>query len=264
MRDLLERAARRLPDDADEPILLKFNTANMPILFFGITARENREKMDDVDQRRDRGRAQARAGVSVRSRPSAVSSGRSTSISTPTKLSAYGLSLDQGGGGDRPATTVPSPPATSRSATVDYTIRVPASSPAPAEVGDVVVKRSGDTLVRLSDVAVVEDGFVERDGVVETNDKWAMMMMVQKRSGENTVAVCRRVLKRMDEIKPATFPPTTRSSHQRRQRHDRQVDRSVEFETVLYGGLFVILTTLFFLRKPPHLARSSPSPFPPR
>ena len=47
VRDLLERAKRRLPDDADDPVMFKFNTSNMPILFFGITARENVAKMED-------------------------------------------------------------------------------------------------------------------------------------------------------------------------------------------------------------------------
>ena len=41
VRDLLERA-KAPPDDADDPVMFKFNTSNMPILFFGITARERR------------------------------------------------------------------------------------------------------------------------------------------------------------------------------------------------------------------------------
>ena len=48
MRDLIERAKRRLPDEADDPVMFKFNSANMPIMFYGITARENREKMYDI------------------------------------------------------------------------------------------------------------------------------------------------------------------------------------------------------------------------
>ena len=48
MRDLLERAKRRLPDDADDPVMFKFNTSNMPILNFSVTADENRERMEDT------------------------------------------------------------------------------------------------------------------------------------------------------------------------------------------------------------------------
>ena len=48
LRDLLERAKRRLPDDADDPVMFKFNTANMPILGFSVTATENIEKLEDT------------------------------------------------------------------------------------------------------------------------------------------------------------------------------------------------------------------------
>ena len=92
IRDLLERAKRRLPDDADDPIMFKFNTANMPILFFGITARENREKMVDVINDEI---------VDVLKRVPGVGSveafgGLERQVNVrldPDRLSAYGLSL---------------------------------------------------------------------------------------------------------------------------------------------------------------------------
>lgn len=245
MRDLIERARGRLPDNADEPILLKFNTANMPILFYGITARENRESMDEIVNDEI---------VDVLKRVSGVGSveafgGFKRQINVhldPAKLSAYGLSLAEVARsihGDNQT----DPAGSLKIGSVDYTIRVPGEFSRPEEIGDVVVKRRGDTLVRLSDVATVEDGFVEMDGVVETNDKWAMMMMVQKRSGENTVAVAGRVRKRMDEIArtlPADYEVVLISDA------SETIVRSIHSvsSTVLWGGLFVILTTLVFLR----------------
>ena len=245
IRDLLERAKRRLPDDADDPILFKFNTANMPILFFGITADENREKMVDLvnDEL-----------VDVLKRVPGVGSveafgGLDRQVNVrldPDRLSAYGLSLAEVAAAiDQDNRTEPA--GNIKVGVTDYTIRVPGEFAAPGEVGDVVVKRSGDALVRLADVAVIEDGFVEKDSVVETNGKWSMMMIVQKRSGENTVAVCERVLKRLEELKrnlPADYEVLTiGDTSETIVNSIRSVGR-----TVLYGGLFVILTTLFFLR----------------
>ena len=245
IRDLLERAKRRLPDDVDDPILLKFNTANMPILFFGITADENREKMVDIvnDEL-----------VDVLKRVPGVGSveafgGLERQVNVrldPDRLSAYGLSLAEVAAAiERDNRTEPA--GNIKVGATDYTIRVPGEFAAPGEVGDVVVKRSGDALVRLADVAVIEDGFVEKDSVVETNGKWSMMMIVQKRSGENTVAVCQRVLRRLEELKrnlPADYEVITISDT------SEMIVKSIRSvgETVLYGGLFVILTTLFFLR----------------
>ncbi len=245
MRDLLERAKRRLPDDADTPILLKFNTSNMPILFFGITAHENREKMYDIinDEL-----------VDVLKRVPGVGSveafgGLERQVNVyldPDKLSAYSLSLMEVAAAiNRDNRTEPA--GNLKIGALDYTIRVPGEFARPDEIGNVVVKRSGDALVRLSDVARIEDGFVEKENVVETNDRWSMMMIVQKRSGENTVDVCRRVLQRVEELKhnlPADFEIITISDT------SDTITRSIRSvgEAVLYGGLFVVLTTLIFLR----------------
>ena len=245
MRDLLERAKRRLPDDADDPVMFKFNTANMPIMFFGITARENREKMHDIvnDEL-----------VDVLKRVDGVGSveafgGLERQVNVfldPDKLSAYGLSLEEVASAIRSDNRT-EPAGNIKVGVTDYTIRVPGEYAVPAEVGDVVVKRHGDAIVRLSDVAKVEDGFVEIDKVSETNGKWAMMMRVQKRSGENTVRVCEKVRDRVQELKrnlPADFEVILISDS------SEAITRSIKSvgSTVLWGGLFVILTTLFFLR----------------
>lgn len=245
MRDLIERAKRRLPDDADDPIMYKFNSANMPIMNYGITARENRERMYDIvnDEL-----------VDVLKRVPGVGSveafgGFERQVNVhldPAKLSAYDLSLAQVAEAID-ADNHTEPAGSLKIGAVDYTIRVPGEYANPEEIGDVVVKRSGDVIVRLSDVATVEDGFVEVDKVVETNDKWAMMMRIQKRSGENTVAVCERVRKRVDELAktlPADFEVVLIGDS------SETITRSINSvsSTVLWGGFFVILTTLVILR----------------
>lgn len=245
VRDLLERAKRRLPDDADDPVMFKFNTANMPILFLSVTSTENIEEMeqtvnDDI--------------VDVIKRIPGVGTadtfgGYQRQINVhldPEKLSAYNLSvIEVAKAIDADNQTEPA--GNIRIGTIDYTIRVPAEFETPEQIGQVVVKKDGDTIVRLSDVARVEDGFVEENRVVERNGKRGMMVNVQKRSGENTVAVCRRVLDRIDEIKeqlPADYDIQVVSDS------SDMIVKSIKSvgETVLYGGIFVILTTLFFLR----------------
>lgn len=245
MRDLLERAKRRLPDDADDPIMFKFNTANMPIMFFSITSTENREKMEDIVNDDI---------VDVIKRIPGVGSAESFGglerqinvFLDPDKLSAYSLSvIDIARAIDADNQTEPA--GNIKIGSLDYTIRIPAEFTSPSQVGMVIVKRDGDKLVRLSDVAKIEDGFVEENRVVERNGKRGMMMSVQKRSGENTVAVCRRILKRIEEIKPnlpADYDIQVVSDS------SDMINKSIRSvgKTVLYGGIFVIITTLFFLR----------------
>ena len=245
MRDLLERAKRRLPDDADDPVMFKFNTANMPILGFSVTATENIEKLEDtvnddiVDVLKrvpGVGTAEAFGGLER----------QVNVLLDPAKLSAHGLSVAAIAAAID-ADNQTEPAGNVKIGTVDYTIRVPGEFATPEEVGLVVVKRDGDKVVRVSDVARVEDGFAEETRVVERMGRAGMMVDVQKRSGENTMAVARRVMDKLEEIK-ANLPA------------DYSIDlvfdtsdmigksiRSVG-KTVLWGGLFVVLVTLFFLR----------------
>ena len=245
MRDLVERAKRRLPDDCDDPMLFKFNTSNMPILFCGILAKENREGMEKlVDDEL----------VDVIKRIPGVGScmafgglDRQFNVFVDTdKLSAYGLSLaDLSNAIAMDNMTMPA--GNLKIGPTSYTMRVPAEFKTADEIGLVVVKRNGNAVVRLSDIARVVDGYKERESVTETNGKWSRIMIVQKRSGENTVDVCQRVIKKIEEIKP-NLP----ADYEVKIIGDSSdsIKRSISSvsDTVLYGGIFVVLTTLVFLR----------------
>ena len=245
MRDLLERAKRRLPDDADDPVMFKFNTANMPILGFSVTATENIEKLEDtvnddiVDVLKrvpGVGTAEAFGGLQ-----------RQINVFLdPAKLSAHGLSVAAIAAAID-ADNQTEPAGNVKIGTVDYTIRVPGEFATPEEVGLVVVKRDGDRVVRVSDVARVEDGFAEETRVVERMGRAGMMVDVQKRSGENTMAVARRVMDKLEEIKrnlPADYSIDLVFDT------SDMIGKSIRSvgHTVAWGGLFVVLVTLFFLR----------------
>lgn len=245
MRDLLERAKRRLPDDADDPVMFKFNTANMPILGFSVTATENIEKMEDtvnddiVDVLKrvpGVGTAEAFGGLE-----------RQINVHLdPAKLSAHGLSVAAIAAAID-ADNQTEPAGNVKIGTVDYTIRVPGEFATPEEIGLVVVKRDGDKVVRISDVARVEDGFAEETRVVERMGRAGMMVDVQKRSGENTMAVARRVMEKLEEIRenlPADYSIDLVFDT------SDMIGKSIRSvgSTVLWGGLFVVLVTLFFLR----------------
>ena len=245
MRDLLERAKRRLPDDAEDPVMFKFNTANMPILGFSVTATENIEKLEDtvnddiVDVLKrvpGVGTAEAFGGLQ-----------RQINVFLdPAKLSAHGLSVAAIAAAID-ADNQTEPAGNVKIGTVDYTIRVPGEFATPEEVGLVVVKRDGDRVVRVSDVARVEDGFAEETRVVERMGRAGMMVDVQKRSGENTMAVARRVMDKLEEIKknlPADYSIDLVFDT------SDMIGKSIRSvgHTVAWGGLFVVLVTLFFLR----------------
>ena len=48
VRSQIDRVRRNLPDDVDDPLIFKFDSANMPIMIIGVTAKESIEKLYDI------------------------------------------------------------------------------------------------------------------------------------------------------------------------------------------------------------------------
>ena len=245
IRDRLEFAKRRLPDDVEEPIIFKFNTSMMPIVFYGVTANESWEKLYDIIDDEVADPLKRLPGVGAVQ----VIGGLQRQINIHldrAKLAGFGLSLQDVENVLR-AENLTLPAGTIKIGTVEYTIRVPGEYEDPAEIRDIVLKRSDGAIVYLRDVAEVQDGFLEQKRLVEVDGEPGLMLAIQKRSGANTVEVAEIVQQEMErlgknlprDVKPVLLMDSsefiTRSIHNVSQ-------------TVMWGGLFVILTTFVFLR----------------
>ncbi len=119
----------------------------------------------------------------------------------PGRLAGYGLHLDAVAAA-RAAENVTLPAGNLKVGRLDYTLRVPGESIRPDEIERVVLRTQNGVRVYLRDVARVVDGFVEERRVAETNNRRGLMMMVQKRSGANTVETARLVREEIGRLKP--------------------------------------------------------------
>ena len=245
IRDKLEFAKRQLPKDADNPIVLKFNSSSMPVIFFGATAKESWEGLYNLIDREVGDRLKRVNGVGAVQ----VFGGLERQINIdldPIKLAGYGLTV---GAVQRviAAENLTLPAGSIKSGAVEFTVRVPGEYSSPEQIGNIVLKRSEGAAVYLRDVATVSDGFTERQRYSEVNHRDAVMFMVQKRSGANTVQVAhdvRREVERLQQQMPADVKLSVLADTS----DFIQQSLSNVSQTVLWGGFFVILTTLFFLR----------------
>ncbi len=245
IRDRLEFSKRRLPEDIDEPMVFKFNTSMMPILFCGVTADESWEKLSDLIEDEVADPLKRLPGVGAVT----VFGGLERQINIEldrARLAAYGLTLDAVEAALR-SENLSLPAGSVKAGALEYTIRVPGEYSRPEQIRDIPVKRSGGAIVYLRDVAQVGDLFKEVRRVAEINGRTGMMMIVQKRSGANTVKVCEAVRAEIEQLK--THLPRDIDMHFVMDSSEfiRLSIRNVS-QTVLWGGLFVVLTTLFFLR----------------
>ena len=246
IRDRLSVARRYLPDDIEEPIIYKFNSSSMPVLVYAATAKESWEKLFDIVED-DLGDALKRLpGVGAVQ----VYGGLHRQINIdidPMKLSGYGLTLGQ------IEQTIANenltlPAGNIKSGIIDYTVRVPGEYEDPEEAKDIVVKRNEDGgAVYLRDVAEVSDGFEEPTRLSGANGRQSVIFVVQKRSGANTMTVCKSVRSAVTEYR--RFLPQDVEMVNLMDTSDfiRQSLRNVT-ETLMWGGLFVTLTTFVFLR----------------
>ncbi len=245
IRDRLEFAKRELPEDIETPILFKFNTANFPILVLSVSGRESWERMDTLinDELADPlKRLPGVGGVTViggpirqirimldRERLAAVNLLLSDVLQA---LAAENLTLPAG---------------SMKIGTQEYTIRVPGEYERADQIAEIPLKRVDDRIVRLRDVAQIVDGFEEETRIVETMRQRGMIVLVQKRSGANTVEVCETVRKALAPIAERLPRDIEINLIMDSSEYILQSVQNVS-RTVLWGGLFVILTTLFFLR----------------
>jgi len=201
IRDRIEQAKRLLPDIPDEmdnPFLYKFNTANIPIVFFGITAKQTYPELYDLIDNS--------VGDALRQLPGVgtvnLFGGLQRQINVwidRERLEGYGLSiLDIKNALEKENVT--QPVGNIKMGLTDYLLRLPGEFATPDEINSVLLGKSGGKIVYLKDIARVEDGFKEVTMIVRINRNPGLLMQVQKQTGTNTVEVAERVKKKVAEL----------------------------------------------------------------
>lgn len=202
IRDRIELAKRFLPDIPDEmdnPFIFKFNTANIPIIFIGITAKQTYAELYDLIDKR--------VGDALRQLPGVGTvqiqgGGLERQINIwvdKTRLEGYGFSVLDIKDALKKA-NITQPVGNLKSGLTDYLIRLPGEFANPDEIDLVILGKHGGNFVYLRDVARVEDSFKEVTSIVRINQNPGLMLMIQKQSGTNTVEVATRVKNKLNEI----------------------------------------------------------------
>ncbi len=245
MRSNVDRVKGNLPDDAEEPRFMKFNTSQIPIQFYGVTARENVEDLYEIIDREVADPVKRLPGVGTVN----LFGGLQREIQVrldPARLTAFGLDLEAVAA-ILAAENVTLPAGNLKVGRMDYTIRVPGEFVTPQELETVVLRAEKGAYVYLRDVARVLDGFEEEKRITEINGRRGMMMMVQKRSGANTVEVAKQVSRELERLVP-TLPRDIELSLIADTSTDITNSIGNVTNTVKWAFLFVVLVTVLFLR----------------
>lgn len=249
IRDRIERAKRLLPDIPDEmdnPAIFKFNTANIPIIYLGITATQTYPDLYDlIDQRLGDALRQLPGVGTVQIQGGGLERQINIWIDRQ-RLEGYGFSiLDIQN--KLLKENVTQPVGNLKTGLTDYLIRMPGEFSNPQEINSVILGKRSGKLIYLKDVARVEDSFKEIIGYVRINKNPGIMMMIQKQSGTNTVEVARRVKEKLKEIEK-TLPADVKVNIIFDTSQDIIDSLKSLQSSVWLGIVLVIFVVWFFLR----------------
>ncbi|MDR1738596.1 MAG: efflux RND transporter permease subunit [Candidatus Symbiothrix sp.] len=244
VRDKIDMVKSSLPDGISTPIIFKFSTDMMPVVIYSATAKESVNglyKILDEKVSNPLNRIEGVGAVSIAGAPQ-----RQIQVEViPEKLEAYNLTVEQIAQAIQ-MENLNVPAGSFDVGTTTYTLRVEGEFKASDQLLDIVLGSRNGRNVYLRDVATIVDGLQTRIQESYTNRVQGAIVIVQKQSGANTVAIAKKVNQVMPELQKTLPPDVTLSLMMDTSDFIQQSVDSLT-ETILLAGLFVILVVMFFL-----------------
>ncbi len=233
-----------LPEDAEDPTIFKFNSSQMPIIFYAVTADESYmglEKILDEKLVNPLNRIDGVGNVGLVGVP-----GREIYVEVdPRRMEAYNLTIEQIGNILR-AENLNMPAGYIEMGKTDYPLRIQGEFTGSDQIADIVVGNFNGSNIFLRDVASVNDTIRETKLVATIDGVQGMTLFVQKMSGANSVKICREVDNEIRKLQKS-LPPDIRVEKIMDTSEFIQGSINNLTQTLMYAAIFVVLVVLFFL-----------------
>ena len=247
IRSYIDMIKSNLPEGCSSPVMFKLNSSLMPIIQYSVMAKESYpglEKIMNDEVVPQLNRIPGIGSVSVSGAPD-----RYVYIDIDqAKLDGYNLTLEQ------VANAISVNNLNLSSGTVkmnkeQYQMQVRGEYGQSAEIADIVVSTTMQgQKVFVRDLAAVRDTIKDLSLDEKVDSKDAVRLIVAKKSGSNTVQVCKDVRKELAKIQ-RTLP----SDVEIKLIYDssEEIENGITSleESILYALLFVVLVVFFFLGK---------------
>ena len=244
IRDALGRLNDYLPEDAEEPILFRFNSSLMPIMGFSITAEESYPALNKILEEQFVNRLSRIDGVGSVSVMGAPVREIQVNVD-PVKMEAYGLSVEQIGG------IIAQENINTSGGVLDigshtYNLKADSEFTSSDDLKTILISNLNGQEIYLRDIAEIKDTLEKQTLDERMNGKLGVRVMIQKQSGANTVRIVEKVKKMLPDIQKNL--PSDITIHLLSDSSKNIKDSiSTLTDTVMFAFLFVILVVLFFL-----------------
>lgn len=244
-RDRIDIAKSHLPDDAEDPILLKINSSMMPILMYGVEADGSFNSLKEIIDDNINNKLRQIKGVGTVITIGAPEREIKVNID-PVRLAAYKIPPSVIAAVLQ-ADNITIPGGNIKLGTGDLSIKIPGEFTCISDIENTLITNFGGKNIYVRDVADVEDSYREKDELFRSGRKNAVCIMVQKQSGANTLNVTERVKSSVEKIRKH-LPDDVRITEL--QDSSELVTHSISDlqSTIGWAAVFVILVVLVFLR----------------
>jgi len=199
IRDRLDMISDFLPEDMDKPIVVKFDPSMMPIMMYGIVGDRDLRNLRQVVKDVFKERLEQVDGVAS----AMVWGGREREIRVEVdrkKLESLGLSLQEVSQ-KLSLENLNLPGGHLTSGYQEYLLRTVGEFESVDEMENIVIALRGNVPIYLKDIATVSDTHREVRSYARTNKQNSVLVIVNKESGANTVAVSNGVNRAVEELK---------------------------------------------------------------
>ena len=244
VRSILDMQRNYMPEDCDDPIVFKFSSDMMPIMFISASSDISSKGLYKILEEKVANPINRIDGVASTSISGAPQ--REIQISTdPRKMQAYGITVEQ------IANLIAMENRNIPGGTIDvgtdtYSLRVDGEFRESDEIKDLIVGSYLGRSIYIRDIATVKDTLKERSTEIYKNGERGATIVVQKQSGANIVDIADKILKELPKIQN-TLPPDVKLEIVLNTSEFIKDSIGSLTETVLLAGLFVMIVVLFFL-----------------
>lgn len=244
VRDAVDKAMQRLPDDIDRPTIMRFNTSMMPILIYAVQAQESYSGLNKIidDKIVTRlNRVEGVASVTLAGAPERV-----VYVDLdPNQLYAYNLTLEQISG-KIAAENRDVASGSVKMGQMDYSLRVEGEFNESDDIKNIVLGTQNGKTIYLRDVATVRDTLKDITLEQLINRKDGGVLLITKQTDANAVAVAKECKK---ELEQAMKELPTDIHFEIISDNSKFIINSINNlqETLMYALIFVILVVFLFL-----------------
>ncbi len=199
IREKVDLVKGALPDDANQPIVIKMDPNAMPIVQIALSNSGNLEGLQSLAEDTFQQRFERLEGVASVSIGGGLVDEIRISVD-PWKLSDYGLSMGQLSQ-ILASSNINLPGGTAKDGGMELSIRVMGEFSSVEEIRDLPISLNSGAIITLGDVADVELTHKDISSISRTNGKDSINMSIQKQSGGNTVQIADKINREVEKLK---------------------------------------------------------------